>query len=310
MPRKKMIDADSAIAKNVNAVRRHYDWLFARLDRGKAYEAAGWGRRPPMVNMGYWTRGATTDREAHEQLVHELACRVSSLRGRRVLDAGCGLAGPAALLACDYGAQIDGINIVEQQLRWARQYIEGNGLGDKIHVYVASAMDMPFVNELFDVVFSLEAAHCFLDKRRFLEEARRVLRPGGTLLLADITATTHLALTRWQPALKLNLVTAADWRRMIEDVGFTIEQTEMIGRAVYPGCLRWSARIAGERRRAMVVNRSPRAGGSVLGRRLKMMQAWILELLLYRTFFATMIRLRLREYVLVVARKPEAPILR
>ncbi len=56
MPRKKMIDADSAIAKNVNAVRRHYDWLFARLDRGKAYEAAGWRRRPPMVNMGYWTR--------------------------------------------------------------------------------------------------------------------------------------------------------------------------------------------------------------------------------------------------------------
>lgn len=103
----------------------------------------------------------------------------------------------------------------------------------------------------------------------------------------------------------INLVTAADWRRMIEEAGFTIEQTEMIGRAVYPGCLRWSARIAGERRRAMV-NKSTKAGGSLM---LKMMQAWLLELLLYRTFFATMIRLRLREYVLVVARKLEAPIL-
>lgn len=120
-----------------------------------------------------------------------------------MLDAGCGLAGPAALLVCDYRAQIDGINIVEQQLRWARKYIQGNGLGDRIRVSVASAMDIPFTNESFDVVFSLEAAHCFIDKRRFLEEAHRVLRPGGTLLLADITATTHLPLTRWQPALKL-----------------------------------------------------------------------------------------------------------
>jgi cyclopropane fatty-acyl-phospholipid synthase-like methyltransferase len=241
-----------------------------------------------MVNMGYWTRGAMTDRAAQEQLVHELASRVPSLKGLRVLDAGCGLTGPAAILAYDDGAQIDGINIVEQQLRWARQYIEANGLDDTVRVYVASAMDMPFLDESFDVVFCLEAADCFIDKPRFLEEAHRVLRLGGTLLLADITATTHLPLVKWQPALRLNLVTAADWQRMIEAAGFTVDEKEMIGRAVYPGCLRWSAHIAADRRRA-IFNKSCKTGTSLPVRRLKMMQAWVLELILFQSFLPLMI---------------------
>jgi hypothetical protein len=42
--------------------------------------------------------------------------------------------------------------------------------------------------------------------------------------MADITAITHLALTRWQAPLKLNVLNAADSRRMFEDVGFTISR--------------------------------------------------------------------------------------
>jgi len=75
-------------------------------------------------------------------------------------------------------------------------------------------MDLPFPDQSFDVVFCLEAAHCVIDKRRFLREAHRVLR-RGKLLLADIVGTTHLPLVNWQPALKLNLVRASDWERML-----------------------------------------------------------------------------------------------
>jgi len=42
-----MIDADSAIAKNVNAVRRHYDWLFARLDEASHTKPQAGGGAPP-----------------------------------------------------------------------------------------------------------------------------------------------------------------------------------------------------------------------------------------------------------------------
>src|SRR5215470_17596199 len=122
------------VEDNIRIVRDHYNRFFEILDRDKSFSALGWNRRPPIVNLGYWARGATTSREAQEHFVHELASRLPALKGARVLDVGCGLAGPATILASDYGAEVDGITIVEQQLVWARKYIEGNGLQDRVRV--------------------------------------------------------------------------------------------------------------------------------------------------------------------------------
>jgi ubiquinone/menaquinone biosynthesis C-methylase UbiE len=45
---------------------------------------------------------------------------------------------------------------------------------------------LPFADEAFDVVVNVEASHCYPDFRKFLAEVRRVLRPGGSLLMADM----------------------------------------------------------------------------------------------------------------------------
>lgn len=287
---------------NISAVRQHYNSYFSLLDREKSLQAAGWQQRPPIVNLGYWADGARDARQAQERLVHELASRVPDWRDRRVLDAGCGLAGPATILACDYGARVDAININEQQLALARNYTEANGLRGRVRLHAASAMDLPFPDASFDVVFCLEAAHCFIDKRRFLAEVHRVLQPGGWFLFADITATTHLPLVRWQPALKLNLVTCADWQQMMEASALEVEEKRMIGSAVYPGCRRWVARTAAERRRA-IFNRSGGPEAPLPVRGGKMLRAWILEFALFRSVLLCLSAVRLREYVLFVARK-------
>ena len=60
------------IETNIRAVREHYDSLFDLVDRSKMYEADGFRERPPIVNMGYWSHGAKTAREAQEQFVREL----------------------------------------------------------------------------------------------------------------------------------------------------------------------------------------------------------------------------------------------
>jgi cyclopropane fatty-acyl-phospholipid synthase-like methyltransferase len=290
------------IETNIRTVREHYDRLFDLVDRSKSYDADLTGQRPPIVNMGFWLRGARTAREAQEQFVRELASRGGDLRGRRILDAGCGLAGPATLLAIDYGAVVDGVNIVLRQVEWARRYIQANGMGNTVRVHAASAMDLPFPDKAFDVVFCLEAAHCFVDKPRFLREAHRVLRAGGLLLLADIVGTVHLPIVNWQPALKLNLVTTGDWEKMLKSAGFIIQEKRMIGKGAYPGCRWWAAQTAAERRRSIVAKSCP-AAAPPLQKRVLMLKAWILEFLYFRSVLLLMSRLKLREFVLLAAVK-------
>jgi cyclopropane fatty-acyl-phospholipid synthase-like methyltransferase len=294
----------TSIDDNIRAVRDHYDRLFDLVDRAKTYQSEGFSQRPPIVNMGYWLPNRRTARAAQEQFVRELAARAPDLTGKRVIDVGCGLAGPAILLACDYGAEVDGVNIVARQIDWARRYIEGNGVSDQVRVHLASAMDLPFPGRSFDLVFCLEAAHCFADKPRFLQEAHRVLRGGGKFVLADIVGTTHLPLVNWQPALKLNLVTAADWERMLAAAGFAVEELEMIGKAVYPGCRWWAAQTADEKRQAIFA-KSCRSETSPFFKSLMMLRAKFLELLYFRSILLLLSRLRLREFVLVSASKVE-----
>jgi cyclopropane fatty-acyl-phospholipid synthase-like methyltransferase len=293
--------AGHRIATNIDSVRRHYDKYFSLLDRNKSFEAAGWSERPPIINMGYWAGGARTAREAQETFVRELASRAPALKERHVLDAGCGVGGPATILACEYGAQVDGVNIVEQQVRWAHRFLKENHLEDRVRVHLASAMDLPFADGSFDVVFCLEAAHCFCDKLRFLKESRRVLKPGGMLLLADITANTRVPFVSWQPALKLHLIRAVEWERLLESAGFTIVEERMVGDAVYRGCRWWAHETAGERRRA-IFEKSCSRDSSVAVRKAMMMRAWILEFVWCRSVLLTLSRLRLREFVLFVAR--------
>src|SRR5262245_52229025 len=121
----------TSIEDNLRHIRDYYDSLFDLVGRNRAYDSATFEQRPPIVNMGYWLGGATTAREAQEQLVRELAERTPELQGKHVLDVGCRLAGPATLLACVYGAEVDGVNIVERQVEWARRYIHANGIADK-----------------------------------------------------------------------------------------------------------------------------------------------------------------------------------
>jgi tocopherol O-methyltransferase len=49
---------------------------------------------------------------------------------------------------------------------------------------VADALDMPFADDTFDLVWSMESGEHMPDKEKFLQECYRVLKPGGTFLMA------------------------------------------------------------------------------------------------------------------------------
>jgi SAM-dependent methyltransferase len=99
--------------------------------------------------------------------------------GRRILDAGCG-AGPLFAALRDRGAVVSGIDASAGMLAQARKR-----LGDDADLRVADlAEPLPFPDNTFDDITASLVLHYLEDWGPTLAELRRVLRPGGRLLVS------------------------------------------------------------------------------------------------------------------------------
>ena len=120
-----------------------------------------------------------------EEAIDTLAQKAGLQKGIKVLDAGCGIGGPARYLAQNYDCHVTGLNISEHQLNYARERTKAEGLDHKVNYKVGSFMDMPFNNGFFDLVWSQDAFAHGPDKKKIIAECYRVLKPGGILSFQD-----------------------------------------------------------------------------------------------------------------------------
>lgn len=99
--------------------------------------------------------------------------------GRRVLDAGCG-SGPLAAALRERGAVVTGFDVSTAMVDLARER-----LGDDADLHVADlAAPLPFADAAFDDVVASLVLHYLEDWSGPLAELRRVLKPGGRLIVS------------------------------------------------------------------------------------------------------------------------------
>lgn len=107
----------------------------------------------------------------------------NAVRDLDVLDLGCGTGYGCALLVETGGARrCLGVDIAQEAVN---QATERYGHQDQLQFSVADAAALPFDDDSFDVVTCFETIEHLEEQQRAVAEARRVLRPGGMLLLSS-----------------------------------------------------------------------------------------------------------------------------
>jgi ubiquinone/menaquinone biosynthesis C-methylase UbiE len=104
----------------------------------------------------------------------------ASLRGRDVLEVGCG-SGIAVQLFAEAGANVTAVDLTPWAVATTSARLDAFGLESR--VLEADAENLPFEDDSFDLVFSWGVIHHTSDMDRALAELVRVCRPGGRIVL-------------------------------------------------------------------------------------------------------------------------------
>lgn len=160
--------------------------------------------------------------------------------GERVLDVGCG----PGFLACDMAeavapdGHVVGIDVSEQMLTVARSQVAERGLSDRVDLRQGDAQALDLPDGSVDVLVSTQVYEYVADVDRALQEAHRVLRPGGRLLVLDTDAGSVVC-HHPNPDLSRRVLDAWDHHatdmrlprtllRRLRNTGFEVEQPQSI----------------------------------------------------------------------------------
>ncbi len=105
--------------------------------------------------------------------------RIALTQDSRVLDIGCGIGGPARYLAHRYGCRVEGIDLTPELIETGRVLTERCKLADRVLLRLGNALDLPYPDQTFDVVWCQNVTMNIADKAGLIAGVYRVLKPGG-----------------------------------------------------------------------------------------------------------------------------------
>ncbi|MGH7195351.1 MAG: class I SAM-dependent methyltransferase [Candidatus Saccharimonadales bacterium] len=174
--------------KTTNPVVKYYNSLESKL--GYRYLAG-------VKHFGYYPEGQENLSKLEAQILmdEQMAKALKLNAGAHVLDAGCGEGNVAIYLAEKYGLRVSGVDLLDFNIKNAKANAEKRHVKG-LDFQIASYMDLPFSDNSFDGVYTMETLVHAPDYRQALAELYRVLRPGGKLALFEYSITPEAGLSK------------------------------------------------------------------------------------------------------------------
>lgn len=114
--------------------------------------------------------------------------------GSKVLDAGCGYGRVAATLSEQFGYDVVGIDLIQERLKEAHRYTATHGVSERVDLVRGNYCVLPFKDSSVSAVYTMETLVHADPLEAALGEFRRVLKPGGRLVLFEYSVPEHASL--------------------------------------------------------------------------------------------------------------------
>lgn len=144
-----------------------------------------------------------------------------------ILDVGCGVGGSTRRLSNETGCRVTGIDLSDEYIDAAERLTALLSMQQSVKFQACSALELPFDDNSFDGVWSIQMNMNIEDKRGWLEQVYRVLKPGGRALLYEVCGNKNTPLyfpVPWAQDSSMSfLVPPEPFRDAITSAGFDIE---------------------------------------------------------------------------------------
>ncbi len=148
---------------------------------------------------------------------------------QNVLDVACG-PGIVSCFLARRAAHVTGLDFVPAMLERARLYQAEQHI-ENVDWQQGSSTELPFADDTFDCAATRFSFHHFLDPQTALNEMKRVTKPGGTVLVADVAPRPEVQeqFNDWEvlrDSSHTRALTLAELRSLGEDAGLTLRRME------------------------------------------------------------------------------------
>lgn len=194
------------------------------------------------VHFGFYDDEVTTHKEALLNLNKVLAKHGEVQDGDVILDAGCGRGGSSIWLAENFNVKVEGITLVPHQVQKAKKLAAKKQLESQVRFSEQDYCNTEFKDESFSLIWACESSCHAFDKKKFYEEAYRLLKPGGRLVCADYIRTDRplseegeALLHSWLDGWSINDIdTYAEHEQNVQSTGFSYFKLEDITKFTEP----------------------------------------------------------------------------